>query len=74
MEVYKKVQLTYELNYQTNSMEQSPSSEARGHLASQEIPHLLLNRRIRKMFTRTRHWSLSWATWIQSTHFHPISL
>jgi len=26
------------------------------------------------MFTRTRHWYLSWARWIQSTPRHPISL
>jgi len=25
------------------------------------------------VFTRSRHWSLSWAKWIQSTFFHPIS-
>jgi len=26
------------------------------------------------MFTRTHRWSLSWARWIQSTPFYPISL
>jgi hypothetical protein len=26
------------------------------------------------VFTRARHWSLSWARWIQSTHSHPTSL
>jgi hypothetical protein len=26
------------------------------------------------VFTRARHWSLSWARWIQSTPSHPISL
>jgi hypothetical protein len=25
-------------------------------------------------FTTTCHWSLSWARWLQSTHFHTISL
>jgi len=25
------------------------------------------------VYTRTRHWSLSWARWIQSTPSHPIS-
>jgi len=24
------------------------------------------------VFTRARHWSLSWARWIQSTPSHPI--
>jgi hypothetical protein len=26
------------------------------------------------VFTRTRHWTLSWARWIQSTPFHLISV
>jgi hypothetical protein len=31
-------------------------------------------RRYITVFTRTRHWNLSWARWIQSTHSHPMSL
>jgi len=26
------------------------------------------------MFTRARHWSLSWARWIRSTAYHPLSI
>jgi hypothetical protein len=31
-------------------------------------------RRFITVFTRTRHWSLSWVTWIQSELSHPVSL
>jgi hypothetical protein len=57
----------------TNSMEQRPSWEASGHSASQEIPCLYGTRRFITVFT-TRHSSLSWARWIQSTPFHAIPL
>jgi hypothetical protein len=32
------------------------------------------NRRYITVFARARHWSLSWATWIQSTCYHLISV
>jgi hypothetical protein len=57
----------------TKYMGQSSSSEANSHLVSQEIPGPLWNRRFITVFTRARHWSLSWARWIQSIPFHPIS-
>jgi len=41
-------------------MEQSPSWEANSHSASQQIPCLLWNRKVRYRVTRARHWSLSW--------------
>jgi hypothetical protein len=61
-------------NYQTNSMEQSPSWEANSHSASQEITRLSWTWRFRIVFTRSRHWSLSWARWIQATPSQPTSL
>jgi len=63
-----------ESNQLTNSMEQSPFSEANSHSACQEITCLLWNPRFITVFTRVRHWSLSWARCIHSTLFHPISL
>jgi len=44
------------------------------HSASREISRLLWNRRFITVFTTARHWSLSWATCIQSTLIHPICL
>jgi hypothetical protein len=38
------------------------------------FPTFCGTRRFITMFTRARHWSLSWARWIQSTPPHPISL
>jgi len=43
----------------TDSMEQKPSWEADSHSANQE---------------KARHWYVSWASWIQSTSLHSISL
>jgi hypothetical protein len=57
----------------TNSMEQSPSSEANSHSASQETSRLLRNAKVCYLFTTARHWSLSWARRIQSTLSHVIS-
>jgi len=31
-------------------------------------------RRFITVFTTVRHWTLSWARWIQSTPFHPVPL
>jgi hypothetical protein len=53
----------------TNSMEQSPSSEADSYSTSREIPAFGTRK-----FTRVRQWFLSWARWIQSTPSHPIFL
>jgi hypothetical protein len=55
-------------------MEQSPWEDG-SHSASQEIPPPFYgNRRFITVFTTARHWSLSWAKWIQSTPPNPISL
>jgi len=61
------------ISTQTNSTEQSPSWEANSHSASQ-IPHLLWKPQVYYHFTRACHWSLHWATRIQSTPSHLISL
>jgi hypothetical protein len=55
-------------------MEQSPSWEADGHSATQEITPFHGNRTFITVFTRARHWSLFWTRWIQSTPSHPITL
>jgi hypothetical protein len=39
-----------------------------------KFPAFNRTRRVIIVFTRVRHWSLSWARWIQFTTFHPISL
>jgi hypothetical protein len=39
-----------------------------------KFPAFYGTRRFITVFTRARHWSLSWARCIQSTTFHPISL
>jgi len=39
-----------------------------------EVSAFYGTRRFVTAFTRSRHWSLSWARWIQSTPSHPISL
>jgi hypothetical protein len=46
-------------------MEQSPSWVPNGHSASQEFPALYGTGKFINVFTRARHWSLSWAV-------HPI--
>jgi hypothetical protein len=50
----------------TNSMEQSPSSEAHGFTAS-EIPPFYGTQRFITMFTVARHLTLSWTRWVPST-------
>jgi hypothetical protein len=55
-------------------MEQNPSWEANSYTASQEISHILWNRKFIIVFTRGHHWSLSWARFNQSTTSHPISI
>jgi len=39
-----------------------------------KFPALYGTRRFITVFTRARHWSLSWSGWIQSKIFKPISL
>jgi len=41
-------------------------------LADHEIPYLSWNPKFLTVFTRARHWSLSWVTWIPSTTSYPI--
>jgi len=50
-------------------VDQSTSSEV-----GQEIPFICGTWRFITVFTRTRHQSLSWTSWVQFTPFHPISL
>jgi len=52
-------------------MEQS-LSEASSHSASQKISTFHGTRKFITVFTAARHWSLSWARWIQSTISHPF--
>jgi hypothetical protein len=39
-----------------------------------EIPRILRNPKLQRRFTRAGQWSLSWATLVQSSWSHPISL
>lgn len=56
-----------------SSMEQSPY-QAEIHSAGKKIPHLLWTQRFIIMFTRAHHWNPMWASWIQFTPSHPMSL
>jgi len=56
-------------NQPTNSLPHSPSWEAFSHSASQEIPSCSI-----VLGGSLQCWLLSWATYIQSTPFQPISL
>jgi len=55
----------------TNSMEQSPSWKDTIYSASQKNHRLLYNPKVHDVFTTTRHWSLSWVRWIQSSTSPP---
>jgi hypothetical protein len=54
-------------------MEQSPW-EANGRSLFKKFTAFYGTPSFITVFTRTRHWSLSWATWIQFTPSHPIYL
>jgi hypothetical protein len=54
-----------------NSMEQSPFWEAKVIQLDKKFPTFYINWRFITVFTRVRHWSRSWARWIQSTSSHP---
>jgi hypothetical protein len=56
---------------QLKFMHQKPR-EARSHFVS-ILPAFYGTRRFITAFKRARHWSLSWARWIQSTPSHTIS-
>jgi hypothetical protein len=58
----------------SNSMEQSSSREANSHSASQKFPDFYGTRKFIMVFTRSRHWPVSWARWIQPTLSQPVSL
>jgi hypothetical protein len=47
-------------------LELSLSSEAANFAATQELPSILLHLKVHTVFTRALHWSLSWATSVQS--------
>jgi hypothetical protein len=53
-------------------MEPSPSREAASRSASQEFPKYYGTRGFTTVFTGARHWSLSWAWWIQSIQSNPL--
>jgi hypothetical protein len=55
-------------------MEPNPSWEAASRSATEEFFNILWNQKLITVFTKTRHWSLSWTRWIQSILPHPISL
>jgi hypothetical protein len=55
-------------------MEQSPSWEADSHSANQELTAFSGVRMFVIVFTRSHHWSLSWARWIQYKPSHSISI
>jgi len=57
-----------------NPMKQSPSSEANSHPASQEIHRVYETGRFITVFTKARHWPLSWVRCTQPTTSHCISL
>jgi hypothetical protein len=60
-------------NQPTNSVTQSLSWEANNH-SVQQFPAFYGTRRFITVLTTAHYWSLSWARWIQSTLFRPISL
>jgi hypothetical protein len=49
-------------------MEVSPTREANSRSPSQIFHRVYRNGRLTTLLTRARHWSPSWARWIQSTH------
>jgi hypothetical protein len=52
------------------SMTEKTNSKKKSCSGGQIILHLYETRRFINVFTRTRHWSLSWVRWIQSTNSH----
>jgi hypothetical protein len=50
-----------------------PSSKDVSSSAIREFPDILYNPKFITMLPRARHWSLSWARWIQSISRHPPS-
>jgi hypothetical protein len=62
------------INELINSTEQSPSWELIVTQLLRKFPPFYETRRFRTVFTTARHWSLLWATWIQSLFPHPFSL
>jgi hypothetical protein len=52
----------------TTSTEKSPSWEANGHSAGQEISPFYGTRSFISVFTIACHWSIAWASWIHSYH------
>jgi hypothetical protein len=58
----------------TIPMYQIPYWEACTRSAGQEIPAFYGNRRFINVFTRTRHWIISWISWLQTIPKSPISL
>jgi len=48
-------------------VERTPFSKANNHSATGEVLHFMEHKKFIIMFITVRHWSLSLATWIQST-------
>jgi len=44
--------------------------ESNSQLANQDVPRVLCDPEVHYHFHKSRHWSLSWASWIQSTTCH----
>jgi len=55
-------------------MVQSPSWKVNIHSIRKKYPAFYRIRRFITIYTRTRHWSLFWARWNQSTYSYPIFL
>jgi len=54
-------------------MEYNPFQGTDSRSAGQEFAASYVTRRLITVFTRTRHWTLSWATWMQFTSSHCFS-
>jgi hypothetical protein len=57
----------------TANLSLRPCLEVNSRSATQELSRLLWNPTVYYGVTRLRHWTLFWASWIQSTYSHRIS-
>jgi hypothetical protein len=68
------MQINWKLYLLTHSRSWALLEELPNVQPLKNFPAFYRNRRFNTVFTRALHWSLSWATSIQSTPDHPISL
>lgn len=61
-------------NKSSKSVEKSPSWRARSSSAGRKIPLFYTMQRLFIPFKKPRHFSASWARWIQSTPFHTVTI